>query len=156
MLQLHTQLNHHLFLVVSLVLLIQPLTHGAFCSLGDLIDVLGLDNGLQVLLQDASKVVLQLRATEVREDLTPGWCVLLEGQAKGLMRTETYIVLANTVLSDESKHLTCTGCGEAMKLERIGAIAMSGLLLQVLGQVNDVDRFKGAFLENNEAQEKSG
>ena len=40
-------------------------------SLGDLVDVLGLDEGLEVVLQDLSEEVLQLWAPEVGEDLRP-------------------------------------------------------------------------------------
>lgn len=47
-------------------------------SLGDLVDVLGLDNGFQVILQNLGKVVLELRATEVGQDLLPVWWSLVE------------------------------------------------------------------------------
>lgn len=47
-------------------------------SLGDLVDVLGLDNGFQVILQNLGKVVLELRATEVGQDLLPVWWSLEE------------------------------------------------------------------------------
>ena len=45
-------------------------------SPGDLVDILGLDDGLKVILQDLGEVVLQLGATEVSEDLLPVWGVL--------------------------------------------------------------------------------
>ena len=38
---------------------------------GDVVDVLRLDDGVQVVLQDAREVVLQLTAAEVRQDLLP-------------------------------------------------------------------------------------
>ena len=36
-----------------------------------MVDVLGLDDGVQVVLQDAREVILQLAASEVRQDLLP-------------------------------------------------------------------------------------
>lgn len=42
----------------------------------DLVDVLRLDDGPQVVLQDFSEVVLQLRTSEVGQDLLPVWRVL--------------------------------------------------------------------------------
>lgn len=48
-------------------------------GLGDVVDVLRLDDGVQVVLQDAREVVLQLAATEVREDLLPVRRVLRPG-----------------------------------------------------------------------------
>ena len=48
---------------------------GQMCSapygFGDVVDVLRLDDGVQVVLQDAREVVLQLAAAEVRQDLLP-------------------------------------------------------------------------------------
>lgn len=38
---------------------------------GDLVHVLGLDDGPQVVLQDLGEVVLQLRTSEVGQDLLP-------------------------------------------------------------------------------------
>ena len=38
-------------------------------GLGDVVDVLGLDGGDEVVLEDAREVVLELRAAEVGEDL---------------------------------------------------------------------------------------
>ncbi len=40
-------------------------------GLGDVVDVLGLDGGVQVILQDAREVVLQLTPPEVPQDLLP-------------------------------------------------------------------------------------
>lgn len=40
-------------------------------GLGDLVHVLGLDDGPQVVLQDFGEVVLQLRTSEVGQDLLP-------------------------------------------------------------------------------------
>lgn len=40
-------------------------------SFGDLVDILGLDEGLEVILQDLGEEVLQLRAPKVGKDLRP-------------------------------------------------------------------------------------
>lgn len=40
-------------------------------SLGDVVNILGLDDGVQVVLQDAHEVVLQLAPSEVGQDLLP-------------------------------------------------------------------------------------
>jgi hypothetical protein len=45
--------------------------HGTPDCLGDVVDILRLDDGFQVILQDASEVVLQVAASEVREDFLP-------------------------------------------------------------------------------------
>ena len=42
-------------------------------SPGDLVHVLWLDDGLEVILQDLGEVVLQFRAAEVDQDLLPIW-----------------------------------------------------------------------------------
>lgn len=44
--------------------------------LWDLVDVLRLDDGPQVVLQDFGEVVLQLGASEVGQDLLPVWRIL--------------------------------------------------------------------------------
>ena len=43
----------------------------ALDGLGDVVHVLRLDERLEVVLEDAREVVLQLRAPEVRQDLLP-------------------------------------------------------------------------------------
>ena len=47
-------------------------------SLGDLVHILGLDDGPQVVLQDLGEIVLELRAPEVGQDLLPIGGVLRE------------------------------------------------------------------------------
>lgn len=38
---------------------------------GNCVDILGLDDGLEVVLNDLGEVVLELRAAEVGDDLSP-------------------------------------------------------------------------------------
>jgi len=45
-------------------------------SLRNLVHILGLDDGLEVVLQDLGEEVLQLRATEIGQDLCPVWGIL--------------------------------------------------------------------------------
>jgi len=58
---------------VTLVLGIDQHANGALAArgLGDLVDVLRLDDRLHVVLEDLGKVVLELRAPKVRQDLLP-------------------------------------------------------------------------------------
>ena len=51
------------------VLGLDDLPHVAAHGLGDVVDVLGLDGGDEVVLEDAGEVVLELGAAEVGEDL---------------------------------------------------------------------------------------
>eukprot|EP00656_Telonema_subtile_P042231 TRINITY_DN47736_c0_g1_i1.p1 TRINITY_DN47736_c0_g1~~TRINITY_DN47736_c0_g1_i1.p1 ORF type:complete len:139 (+),score=5.15 TRINITY_DN47736_c0_g1_i1:48-464(+) len=46
--------------------------HGTLHGLGDLIDVLGLDDGLDLVLEEVLEVGLVLATTEVLHDLLPG------------------------------------------------------------------------------------
>ena len=69
----------HLLQVLSLaspILLYQHLLNIPLDSLGNVVHVLGLDDGMQVVLQYPGEVVLQLAAPEVGKDFLPVWCVL--------------------------------------------------------------------------------
>lgn len=55
------------------VLGLDDLPHVAAHGLGDVVDVLGLDGGDEVVLEDAGEVVLELGAAEVNQDLSPVW-----------------------------------------------------------------------------------
>lgn len=58
-------------LLVALVARVEHLLHVAVHRSRDVVHVLGLDDRFQVVLQDAGKVVLQLRSAEIREDVLP-------------------------------------------------------------------------------------
>lgn len=60
-----TQLLADLYLVAHLILFVQQLLHRAPHRLGNLVHILRLNDGLQVILQDLGEVVLQLGAAEV-------------------------------------------------------------------------------------------
>jgi len=59
--------------------------------------------------------------------------------------------LANTVLANQSQHLTSAGRGKSVKLEGVGTITMRSFLLEILGKINNVDGIKGAFLHADTA-----
>lgn len=69
-----------------------PLTPRPVPYLGDVVHVLRLDDGLEVVLQDAREVVLQLAAAEIGQDLLPVGRGLQgkegEGRAKSGVREE--------------------------------------------------------------------
>jgi hypothetical protein len=71
---------HDLGLVVAVVLLVDDLLDAALDNLGDVVDVLRLDDRLEVVLEDLREVVLQLRPAVVLQDLDPVRLVL-QGRA---------------------------------------------------------------------------
>ena len=75
------ELVAHELLVVALEFAIEHLGDGhlSLDGAGDLVNILGLDEGLEVVLEDLREVVLELRATEVLEDLLPVWGILEQG-----------------------------------------------------------------------------
>lgn len=59
--------------------------------------------------------------------------------------------LANAVGAHQSQDLTGTGHGQSMQFEAVGSVAMGGVLLQILGQIDDVDGLKGTLLDADTA-----
>ena len=139
---------------------------GAPDSLGDLVHILGLDDGLEVILQKLGEVVylqgqqetttetfaplhtLQLGATEVLDDVLPVGGVVVSAQV-GLKLAAQNLesgTLANTVGSDKTQDLSRSGHRQAMQLEAVGAITVGDLALEVGGQVDDGDGVEGALL----------
>lgn len=120
----------------------------AFDGAWDLVDILGLDDSLQIVLQHLCEVILQLRATEVLENLLPVWWVLEAAQVWLELATQNLqsCALANTVCSNETQNLTGSWHRQSVKLEAVCRVAVSDLRLEIGGQVDDVDGVKGAFL----------
>ena len=56
---------------LPLILILHDLAHNTLDGLGNVVNVLGLDDGLQVVLQNLGEIVLKLRTTEVSQDLLP-------------------------------------------------------------------------------------
>lgn len=57
--------------------------------------------------------------------------------------------LADTVRTDETEHGAQPGRREPMQLEGVGAVAVGGVLVQVAGKVDDLDRSVRAFLKSS-------
>jgi hypothetical protein len=115
---------------------------------GDLIDVLGLDNGLEVVLENLCEVVLQLGTTEVLEDLLPVRRVV-EAAEVGLQLAAQNLqgsTLSGTVTTNETQNLTRSGHGQSVELEAVGRVTVGDLRLEVGGQVDDVDGIERTFL----------
>lgn len=59
-------------------------------GLWDLVDVLRFDDGPQVVLQDFGEVVLQLRTSEVGQDLLPVWRILAQKTQSHVNKESTW------------------------------------------------------------------
>mmetsp|Transcript_35444 Transcript_35444/g.88930 ORF Transcript_35444/g.88930 Transcript_35444/m.88930 type:complete len:416 (+) Transcript_35444:840-2087(+) len=141
------QLLQQLVLVAALVLLVNHLLHVATHRLGDVVHVLRLDDRLDVVLQHAREVVLQLRPAEVEQDLLPVGHVFKPAEV-GLELAGQHLQcrrLANAVGADEAQHLTRARHRQPVQLEGVGAVAVGGFALQVLRQVDDLDCLEGTF-----------
>lgn len=120
---------------------------------GNLIDILGLDHGLEVILQNLREVVLQFGTTEVLQNLLPiGWVVIsaqvgLELATENLQRG----TLTDTVCSNKTEDLTGTGHRKTVELEAVGRVTVGDLALEVGRQVDDVNGAKWTFLGTDTA-----
>ena len=77
-------------------------------SFGDLVDILGLDEGLEVILQDLGEEVLQLRAPKVGKDLRPVWGVLSTDTQQTPLR---YFPLYLPVRKNRQEHVVAVFVG---------------------------------------------
>jgi hypothetical protein len=120
---------------------------------GDLVDVLGLDNGLEVVLENLGEVVLQLGTTEVLEDLLPVRGVVVAAEV-GLQLAAQNLqssTLSGTVTTNKTQDLTRSGHGQSVELETVGRVTVGDLRLEVGGQVDDVDGIERTFLGTDTA-----
>lgn len=119
----------------------------------DLVHVLGLGDCLEIVLQDLGEVVLQLRSSEMLQNLLPVWWVVISAQVWLLLAGQDLqrCALSNTVRSHQSKHLTRSWERKPVNLEAVGAVAVRDLSLEVGGQVDDVDGVERALLGANTA-----
>jgi hypothetical protein len=94
------------------------------------------------------RLTLQLRATEVLENLLPVRGVVEAAQVGLELAAENLQggTLSDTVCSDETEDLAGAGHGQPVQLEAVGRVAVGDLGLEVGGQVDDVDGVEGAFL----------
>lgn len=146
-----TKVVNHQLTVAELLLGLQEVANLSRDGLGEMVDVLGLDDGLEVILENLCEVVLKLGSTEVLQNILPVGDVIeaaqvgLELSCKDLECSR----LSDTVGSDQSKNLSRSGDGQTMELERVGRVTVSHLLLQVGGQVDNVDSTEGAALNTD-------
>mmetsp|Transcript_51702 Transcript_51702/g.83883 ORF Transcript_51702/g.83883 Transcript_51702/m.83883 type:complete len:246 (+) Transcript_51702:1432-2169(+) len=149
------QLGAEVILAIFLILLCQNLPDLPRDLLGDLVNILGLDHRLQAILKQALDVRLELTASEVREDLLPVWRIVEAPkvwlQLPGENRKRGG--LSDTVGAHQAQHLPWAWGGQAMQLEGVGAVPVSGVRSQVLGKVDDGDCLKRALLHANTASD---
>jgi hypothetical protein len=139
--------------IVSFIFPVEQFLHLSPYSLWDLINVLRLDQGLQIILQDFGEVVLQLGATEVAEDLLPVRRVL-EATQIGLQFARKDLEgcrFSDTVGADQSEHLSRPGNRQPVQLEAVLRIPVGGVLFQVARQIDDVDCLERAFLQKKKS-----
>lgn len=91
---------------------------------------------------------LKLGATEVLDDVFPVRGVIETTQVGLELAAENLegSTLANTVGTDETKHLVRARHGQAVKLEAVGAITVGDLALEVRWQVDNGDGVERALL----------
>jgi hypothetical protein len=144
---------------------------GRLDGFGNLVDILGLDDGLEVVLEDLGEIVcvqlvipfvyttmsltLKFRSTEVLQDLLPVWRVVVAAQVWLELATQNLQrrALANTVCTNQTQDLARTGQRQPVQLEAIRRVSMADLGLEVRGQVDDVDGVEGAFLRADTASD---
>lgn len=144
--------------LINLTPSLELMADTAFCTLGldcfwDLIHILRLGHRLEVILQNLGKVVLQLRTSEMLQDLLPIRRVVISAQVGLLLAGKNLQcrTLSNTVRSHQSKHLTRSWEWKSVDLETVGAVAMRDLSLEVGGQVDNVDGVEWALLGTDTA-----
>mmetsp|Transcript_88724 Transcript_88724/g.249901 ORF Transcript_88724/g.249901 Transcript_88724/m.249901 type:complete len:297 (+) Transcript_88724:924-1814(+) len=114
----------------------------------DPVHVLRLDHRLEAVFEEAREVGLQLAAPEVRQELRPIWRGLESPQVRLQLARQhgEGRRLADAIGTDKAQNLPRPGRRQAVQLEGVRTIAVGGVLGQVLRQVDDADRLKGALL----------
>lgn len=126
---------------------------GTLDALGDIVDVLGLDDGTEIVFQQLCKVVLKLRAAEVDENVVP------RGRLIKLAEIGLFLVgedsqgsgLANTVCADKTENLAGTRGRQSVELERVCRVSVRDLRFEISREVDDGDGAKGALLDADTA-----
>lgn len=98
-------------------------------------------------------LTLQLRTTEVLQDLLPIRRVVVSAQVRLQLAAENLqrSTLANTVRSNKTKDLAGTRHRQPVQLKAVRRVSMRDLSVQVCRQVDDVDRVERAFLRADTA-----
>ena len=106
--------------------------------LRNLIHILGLDDGFQIILQDFGEVVLELAAPKVGQDLRPVGRVLELAQVGLLLPGQNFERgrFADAVGAHQAQHLTRPRNRQPVQFERILRVAVGCALLQVATKKN--------------------
>lgn len=91
---------------------------------------------------------LQLRPSEVFDDIRPVWRVIVSSQVWFQFPTQNLegSTLANTVGSYQTKHLSGAGGWQSVELEAVGGVSVGDLRFEIGWQIDDIDSSKWAFL----------
>ena len=137
----------HTFLVNCL----QSFAYNHFADLGVLwnrVDILNLDDCLQVVLEQLNEVVLQLTSAEEFQDVFPNRRGFIFSKIRYQIAGQNLqsCRFTDAIGANESENLTWSGCGKSVELELVGPISVSELILQTLGQVDNLNGLEGASL----------
>jgi hypothetical protein len=112
----------------------------------NLVDVLRLRHGLDVVLEHLGEEVLQLRPSEVLQDLGPFGRVVVPAQVRLELTGEDFESgrFTDTVCADQTEHLARTWCWQSVQLEGVGGVSVSDVGVEVGWQVENLDRFEWA------------
>ena len=118
-----------------------------------IIKIKGENEDLEVVFEDASEVVLELGASEVGEDLLPVRRVFEAAEVGFELSGEDLQGgrFPDPVCADEAENLPGPRHRKPVELEGVWAVAMSGVFVQVFGQVDDLNGLKRAFLHTDTA-----
>mmetsp|Transcript_11127 Transcript_11127/g.24519 ORF Transcript_11127/g.24519 Transcript_11127/m.24519 type:complete len:258 (-) Transcript_11127:387-1160(-) len=131
------------------ILLLENIPHQSPHRTGNMIHILRLDRSLDVILQNLGEVILQIRSTEMNQNLLPIRRTIVSSEI-GLHLSSKNLQggrLSNTIGTDQSQHLSRTRHGKTMQLEAVGSVTMGGIAFQILGKVDNVDCLKRTFFD---------
>lgn len=114
-----------------------------------MINVLWLDSCFHSIFQYFSKVVLEFASAKMDQDFFPIGRVVVTTQIGFHFAGKNFqsCRLPNTVGSDETENLSRAWHRQAMKFERVGTVAMCGVLFQIFGQVDNTNGFERALFD---------
>ena len=134
--------------LVTVVTRLEGGLHGSLHGPRDLVDVLNLRDGLDLLLKHLLEVRLELGPSEVLQDLRPLWGGL-EVAKVGLDLSSKDLEgcgLADTVGPNETEDLPWAWERQSVELEGVGAVSVGCEGGERLREVDDLDGLKGALL----------
>lgn len=111
------------------------------------------DGGLHPVLQDLSEEILELGTSKIDQDFLPIWGVLVSPQVWLALSAQNLECcrFSDTIGTNEAQDLSRTRSRQTMKLERVWTKPMSGVPLQVLGEIDNVDGFERTLFHTNTA-----